>query len=154
MASVCFTPRSDFVRTIPISVNFQLFGPERRVSLVPADGGVALDAFVSINTGPSALLKAGPNEYTYPDDIRIGIGYFKDGESLRIDLTPEVLSKLREALDAGDQKSLRSAYREGMDYTLSTLAPVWGYTEVQTAAARQVVATLLTVDRLSNHLKQ
>lgn len=154
MESIAFTPRSDFVRTIPVSANFQLFGPERRVSLVAADHGILLDAFLSINTGSSVLLKAGPNEFVFPEDIRVGISHFKDGAQLQIDLTPEVLVLLREALDASDQAGLKKAYQVGMEYWLSTLIPSWGYSEVQITAARQVVAKLLTVDRISTYLQQ
>jgi hypothetical protein len=154
MGDITFTPRNDFVRTIPISVNFQLFGPERRVPLGAADRGILLDLFLSINTCPTPLLKGGPNEITCPQDLKLGIGYFADGNPTEVDLTEEVLAHLREALDASDQPGVKKAYRAGMDYFLSTLIPVWNYSETQTSAVRDIAAALLTVDRVSTHLTQ
>jgi hypothetical protein len=84
--------------------------------------------------------------------VQISVGFTEGKEERTIDITSDLLTKLRSTLDSLDQANLRKRYKEGMDATASALIPIWRASETSIAAARQTIDGRLAVQPLSSQL--
>jgi hypothetical protein len=124
MADITITPRLEHVRTFPIPVSFDLLTTERRFQLAPADRALLLDINLSINTAPWRFADGGANTTQYPSAAEVHLDYQDSGRTQSIDLTSDILAKLRAAMDSVDQNALQAQFQNGMNDTLATLIPL------------------------------
>lgn len=152
MKKIQVTPRLEHVRTFPITVSFDVLAPQKQFRLLPCDGAQLLDVFISLNTGPSPLPLGSATEYRYPEAVQIRIDFAQGEEKNSIDITSDLLNKMRSTLDSLDHSKLEQRYKAGMEGTASALIPIWRASEISIAAARQKIDDRLAVRPLSAQL--
>jgi hypothetical protein len=146
------TKRVEHVRLITTTVAFNLLSRTRKYRLQAVDEAILLDVAISFNTRCEPLVKGPALELLYPNNVRIGLVYRDGNADKELDLTDQILNKMRSFIDSANQSTIRDQLERGMRESLGALHRVWGETEQRKADAKERMQARLSASSPSHLL--